>query len=224
MRNPSWRHEERRLASPPPTRRAIAVRSAASCALRANRIPQPVSATAITSSCPAWMFSAWLVRAPDFESCESSKPRRPSPASVQASRSTSTAPRPRRRCCWTRSWRVPRISTTSAWSTSTARAPVRTWHPRWRRTSGIGRCSSGRTPGPPSTRVAPTMCRRSCRTYRACSTSASLPLDAVLRQRDATGQPRLLLAGHLRRGDARGDPGREDGDRPVQPVHAAHPR
>ena len=38
------------------TRRAIAVRSAASWALRANSMPQPVSATAITSSWPAWML------------------------------------------------------------------------------------------------------------------------------------------------------------------------
>ncbi len=41
----------------------MAVRSAASWAFRANTMPQPVSAMPITSSCPAWMFSAWLVRA-----------------------------------------------------------------------------------------------------------------------------------------------------------------
>jgi hypothetical protein len=45
------------------TRRAIAARSAASWALRAKSTPHPVSATAMTSSCPAWMLSAWLVRA-----------------------------------------------------------------------------------------------------------------------------------------------------------------
>ena len=51
------------------TRRQIAVRSAASCALRANRMPQPVSATPMTSSCPAWMLSDWLVsaRAPTWK-------------------------------------------------------------------------------------------------------------------------------------------------------------
>ena len=49
--------------SPSATRRAIAVRSAASWTLRAKRMPQPVSATAMTSSWPAWMLSAWLVRA-----------------------------------------------------------------------------------------------------------------------------------------------------------------
>ena len=40
-------------------RRAITARSAASCGLRANRIPQPQSVTERISSCPAWMVMAW---------------------------------------------------------------------------------------------------------------------------------------------------------------------
>ncbi len=44
------------------------------------------------------------------------------------------------------------------------------------------------------------------------------------RQCDAAGCPRLLLAGHIGRGDARGDPGRADRHRAVQPGDAADPR
>jgi hypothetical protein len=44
-------------------RRAIRHRSPDSCALRANSMPQPVSATAITSSWPACTLRAWLVSA-----------------------------------------------------------------------------------------------------------------------------------------------------------------
>ena len=44
------------------------------------------------------------------------------------------------------------------------------------------------------------------------------------RQRDASGQPRLLFARHVGRGDARGDPGGEDGHRPVQPGDATDAR
>ena len=44
-------------------RRAIRHRSPASWALRANSMPQPQSATLITSSCPACTLSPWLVSA-----------------------------------------------------------------------------------------------------------------------------------------------------------------
>ena len=49
-------------------RRQIRQKSPASWALRPNSMPQPQSATLITSSCPAWTFSPWLVsaRAPMF--------------------------------------------------------------------------------------------------------------------------------------------------------------
>ena len=63
--------------------------------------------------------------------------------------------------------------------TSTPRVPGRTSRPRWRATSGIGRCSSARTPERRSTRVGPTTCRSSCRTSRGSSRAASLPLDVV---------------------------------------------
>ena len=76
----------------------------------------------------------------------------------------------------------------------------------------------------PSTRAAPTTCRSSCRTSRACSSPATLPLDAVLVNATPPDAPRLLLARHVRRGDARGDPGREDGHRPAQPGDAADAR
>ena len=62
VRKPSWQ-TRKGVSLSSAARRAMAVRSAASCALRAKRIPQPQSATPITSSCPAWMLSAWLVRA-----------------------------------------------------------------------------------------------------------------------------------------------------------------
>ena len=45
-------------------RRQIRHRSPASWALRPNSMPQPQSATLITSSCPAWTFSEWLVKRP----------------------------------------------------------------------------------------------------------------------------------------------------------------
>ena len=57
-------------------------------------------------------------------------------------------------------------------STCTPRDRGRTSRPRWRATSAIGRCSSGRTRGPPSTRAGPTTCRCSCRTCRGCSRPA----------------------------------------------------
>jgi hypothetical protein len=49
-------------------RRAIRQKSPASWALRAKSMPQPQSATDMTSSCPAWTFRPWLVsaRAPMF--------------------------------------------------------------------------------------------------------------------------------------------------------------
>ena len=49
-------------------RRAIRQKSPASWALRPKIMPQPQSATDITSSWPAWTFSPWLVsaRAPMF--------------------------------------------------------------------------------------------------------------------------------------------------------------
>ena len=62
MRKPSWQTRNG-VSIASAARRAMALRSAASWALRANTIPQPVSATPITSSWPAWMLRAWLVRA-----------------------------------------------------------------------------------------------------------------------------------------------------------------
>ena len=75
VRKPSWATMNGvSLASA--ARRAIAARSATSWALRATRIAQPVSATAIRSSWPAWMFSAWLVsaRAPTWKTTGSRFP------------------------------------------------------------------------------------------------------------------------------------------------------
>jgi len=65
VRKPSWTTNHG-VSPSSATRRAMAVRSAASWALRAKKMPQPASATPITSSWPAWMFRAWLViaRAP----------------------------------------------------------------------------------------------------------------------------------------------------------------
>ena len=69
VRKPSWHDEERRLG-----RLGDAARDGASgrpppgrCARRGS--PQPVSATPMTSSWPAWMLSAWLVsaRAPTWK-------------------------------------------------------------------------------------------------------------------------------------------------------------
>ena len=62
VRNPSW-HTKNGTSDVSAARRAMAVRSAASWALRAKTMPQPVSATPITSSWPAWMLRPWLVRA-----------------------------------------------------------------------------------------------------------------------------------------------------------------
>ena len=66
----------------------------------------------------------------------------------------------------------PGVGATSASSTSTRRDRARTWRPRWPGTSGIARCSSARTHAPRSTRAAPTTCRSSCPTSRACSRAA----------------------------------------------------
>ena len=56
------------------------------------------------------------------------------------------------------------------------------------------------------------------------------PARCRVRQRHAARSSRVLFAGDVGGGHARGDPGREDGDRPVQPIDAAnageqlHPR
>ena len=101
---------------------------------------------------------------------------------------------------------------------------ARTSRRRWRATSGTGRCSSGRTR------------RRAVNEGRAdyvpvflsdiprLFESRRAPARRRVRQRDAARRPRLLLARHERRGDARRDPGREDGRRPAQPVDAADAR
>ena len=80
--------------------------------------------------------------------------------------------RPRRSC--------PRAPRRLASSTSTPRVRVRTSRRRWPVTSGIERCSSGRTPAPRSTRAAPTTSRSSSPTFRGCSRCGALPLDVVL--------------------------------------------
>ena len=75
VRKPSWA-TKKGTSHASATRRAIAVRSAASWAVRANSMPQPASATAIMSSWPAWMFSPWLVsaRAPTWKTIGSRLP------------------------------------------------------------------------------------------------------------------------------------------------------
>ncbi len=104
--------------------------------------------------------------------CGSCQRRRPSPPSAPATRSTSTARPRRRRCCSTRSSPARPSCTTSGSSTSTSRAPARTWPRRWPATSATGRCSSGRTRARRSTRAAPTTSRSSCPTSRTSSTPA----------------------------------------------------
>ena len=61
-------------------------------------------------------------------------------------------------------------------------------------------------------------------TSRDLFDSGDDPARRGARQRDAARRARVLLAGHLGRGDARGRPRREDRDRPVQPLDAADPR
>ena len=75
VRKPSWATMNG-VSPASAVRRAMAARSAASWALRAKTIPQPVSATAITSSWPAWMLRAWLViaRAPTWKTTGSRFP------------------------------------------------------------------------------------------------------------------------------------------------------
>jgi len=72
-------------------RRAIRHKSAASCALRPNSIPQPQSATDIMSSWPACTLSDWLVkaRAPMFMTTGSRLP-----AIVYSTSFISTSPWP----------------------------------------------------------------------------------------------------------------------------------
>ena len=62
VRKPSWTTNQG-VSPSSATRRAMAVRSAASWQLRAKKMPQPQSATPITSSWPAWMLRLWLVMA-----------------------------------------------------------------------------------------------------------------------------------------------------------------
>ena len=59
-------------------------------------------------------------------------------------------------------------------------------------------------------------------TSRGCS-SRPAPARRRLRQRDAARRPRVLLARDVGRGDARRDPGREDGHRPVQHARCRGP-
>jgi len=75
VRKPSWQTRNGVSVSSA-ARRAMAVRSAASWALRAKTMPQPVSATPITSSWPAWMLRAWLLsaRAPTWKTAGSRLP------------------------------------------------------------------------------------------------------------------------------------------------------
>ncbi len=107
-------------------------------------------------------------------------PRQTLPASFSPVRASTCTALPRLRRCSSRHWSIaPRSCATSASSTSTRRDPGHTWRPRWRATSGIAHCSSGRTPGPPSTKGAPTTSRSSCPTCRASSRAGALPLDVV---------------------------------------------
>ena len=69
---------------------------------------------------------------------------RPLQASAPASRSSFTAARQRRRCCWRRSRDERASSATSASSTSTSRDRPRIWSRRWRPASAIAPCSSAR--------------------------------------------------------------------------------
>ncbi len=68
VRKPSWATSHG-VSPSSATRRAMAVRSAASWQLREKNMPQPQSATPIMSSWPAWMFRLWLVsaRAPTWK-------------------------------------------------------------------------------------------------------------------------------------------------------------
>jgi len=69
VRKPSWTLKNG-VCVASAVRRAIRQRSPASWALRPKIMPQPQSATLITSSCPACTLSPWLVkaRAPMFMS------------------------------------------------------------------------------------------------------------------------------------------------------------
>ncbi len=62
VRKPSWT-EKKGVHEASAARRAINPRSCASCALRANSMPQPQSATAIASSWPACTLSACELKA-----------------------------------------------------------------------------------------------------------------------------------------------------------------
>ena len=62
VRKPSWTLKNG-VCVASAARRAMRQKSPASWALRAKIMPQPQSATDITSSWPAWTLSPWLVRA-----------------------------------------------------------------------------------------------------------------------------------------------------------------
>src|SRR5436309_12884579 len=62
VRKPSWTLKNG-VFDASAARREIRQKSPASWALRAKIMPQPQSATDMTSSCPAWTLSPWLVRA-----------------------------------------------------------------------------------------------------------------------------------------------------------------
>ena len=91
-------------------------------------------------------------------------------------------------------------------------------------TSATGRCSSAPTRGARSTRAARTSCPCSCPTCRACSRAGALPLDAVFVNVTPPDSHGFCSLGTSRRGDARGDRVRDDGDRAAQPRDAAHAR